>query len=237
MSLKLVSKWIFTGLVLLALLFIVFPERSSAQTPIDSDQGIDNDCLDLNNPECTKPPTLVLLEFWVIKALYVTWAVGGFVFLFGLVVIGFRWMTSQGDPQKLEELKKQATYWAISIPIFFGGVPAINFVLRVFPVSQENTCTQNLNLPAFQLIFQNSCQPGTTGSDGDGTGGCCDNDSGCFTGETCSVLNGQCNSGSSCLPRNVTSLPTCNSSNRGQTVYLGPSGSCNRCNGSTWGGC
>lgn len=205
MLLKFVSKGIFTGLVLLALLFIVYPRqvRAEGTTPIDSSEGSTVQCTDLSNPECTKPPTLKLAEFWVIKGLYVTWAVGGFIFLFGLVAIGFRWLTSGGDQQKLEELKKQATYWALSIPIFFGGVPAINFVLKVFPVSQEATCTENLNLPAFQLIFTEACYPGSTGAPGTQNPfgrNCCNtvNDCPSTTGYACNVIDDTCQTGKSC---------------------------------------
>jgi len=198
------SKGIFTGLVLLALLLIVLPQSVYAQTsstPIDTDAGNVVTCDISADPSCSPPPTLTLVEFWVIKALYITWAVGGFIFLFGLVAIGFRWMTSGGDQQKLEELKKQATYWAISIPIFFGGVPAVNFVLQVFPVSKEATCTQQLNsLPAFQLVFPGTCLGSTKPGAGEKTPNgatCCSGTADC-RGNSCNVTDNACATGLSC---------------------------------------
>ena len=205
---KKIGKILFTGLVFLALLFLWSPQSVGATgtfTDIEDEGGV-TACDDLSSDECTQPPTLHLVEIWAIKALYIAWAVGGIIFLVGLVSIGFRWLTSGGDQQKLEELKKQATYWAISIPIFFGGVPAISFVLQVFPINQEATCLQDTSLPGFQIIFPNVCRPGTIGSDDDGIGGCCDDESDCPAptgprGYTCDVVNTLCSSGKSCQPR------------------------------------
>ncbi|MBN1916241.1 hypothetical protein JW796_04670 [Candidatus Dojkabacteria bacterium] len=156
-------KSIFTGLVLLALFFCCLFSPVSVYAEGVTERPVDvGDCGDFDDltGECAKPPTLVLVEIWVIKGLYIVWALGGFIFLAGLVAIGFQWMTSGGDEQKLKELKQQATYWAISIPVFFGGVPAINTVLRVFPIDQDALCMEQLTLPAFQLVFPNACTSG-----------------------------------------------------------------------------
>lgn len=199
--LKLNHKGFFAGLVLLALLVfgLFFPAVVRATGIADEPVNVE-DCGDFDDltGECAKPPTLKLVEIWVIKGLYIVWALGGFIFLVGLIAIGFKWMTSGGDEQKLKDLKTQATYWAISIPIFFGGVPAINFVLKVFPINTGRACYQDLDQPAFQIVFPNACEATlpTVVKDGakseeDGLGLCCDYTGngtdvhGCPAGQTC----------------------------------------------------
>jgi hypothetical protein len=123
----------------------------------------------VNDPNCESfdtagqciPPGFELAEFWIIKGLYAVWAFGGLTFLAGLIVIGFKWMTSGGEQQKLTEIKKQATYWAISIPVFFGGIPVIVFVMGLFEINTSNNCYANLidnGLPTFQLVFPEACE-------------------------------------------------------------------------------
>ncbi len=176
-------KRIFLGLVLLALVFFIFPSAAKAQiTPIDEDPVDFGNCTpeqfeDFNNPNnpCVKPPTLKLAEIWAIKILYILWGLGGLMFFFGLVAIGGQWLLRGSDKQVLEELKKQATYWAISIPVFFAGVPSISLVLKVFPINTGEACYAELNQPAFQLIFPNSCRtsiPGATPGDIDPATNC-----------------------------------------------------------------
>ncbi|HEC65759.1 MAG TPA: hypothetical protein ENI23_10715 [bacterium] len=150
------------GFVVLAVGFLLLASDVSAQVITEKYDPATADCeyapdFDPNSPGDCTPPTFRQVEIWVINGLYLIWAFGGLIFLVGLIVIGFQWMTSGGDQQKLEELKKRATYWAISIPIFFGGVPVINTVMNFLPISESATCYESLSQPGFQLVFPNSC--------------------------------------------------------------------------------
>ncbi len=118
--------------------------------------AVPSGCTNLSDPVQCPPPGIQLVEVWVIKGIYILWGFGGLMFAFGLAAIGFAWLTSGGDPQKLEELKKKATYWAISIPVFFGGLPVILLILQVLPIA-SNACYEELNTPGFHIIFPDAC--------------------------------------------------------------------------------
>jgi len=111
-----------------------------------------------------KPPTLRVLEFWFLRILYAAWGVSGIVFTLIMIWLGFKYMTSGGDPAVISDVKKRAKNWFIGLALIFLSYPALNTLFNVVGLSEDD-CFQELNLPAFQFFFPNACvaSGGTTG--------------------------------------------------------------------------
>jgi hypothetical protein len=103
-----------------------------------------------------KPPTLKVLQFMFLRVLYAAWGVSGIIFTLIMVWLGFKWMTSGGDPAVINDVKKRAKNWFIGLMLIFLSYPALNTLFNVIGLS-EDECFQELNLPAFQFFFPQAC--------------------------------------------------------------------------------
>lgn len=114
--------------------------------------------------DLTEPPRLRDVEPLLVQMVYLIWALGGLLFTAVLMYIGFRYMTSGGDPQKKEEMKKRATNWIIGLLIFFGGYPVIITVYDVLGIGDTNSdCYEQISTPGFHFFFPEVCTDAQAG--------------------------------------------------------------------------
>lgn len=104
------------------------------------------------------PPRLRDLEPLLVQIIYIVWAMGGLIFTVLLMIIGFRYMTSMGDPQKQEEIKKKGKNWIIGLIIFFIGYPIVLTIYNVIGIGETNEqCYSKIVTPGFHFFFPDVC--------------------------------------------------------------------------------
>ncbi len=105
-----------------------------------------------------EPARLRDLEPLLVQLIYVIWALGGIIFTAALMFIGFLYMTSAGDPQKQEALKKRATNWLFGLILFFAGYPLVLTAYNVLDIGQSNPdCYKSVSTPGFHFFFPDVC--------------------------------------------------------------------------------
>jgi hypothetical protein len=103
-----------------------------------------------------RPPQLRVLQVWFIRIVYVIWAVTGVVFMFLLMWIGFKYITSVGNEVALADVIKDFRKWMIGLALIFLSYPMLNTFFRILPVSQDQ-CFSEVNAPGFQFFFPEAC--------------------------------------------------------------------------------
>jgi len=112
-----------------------------------------------------EPPRLRDLEPLLVQMVYLIWALGGIIFTILLMWIGFQYMTSAGDPQKKEELKKKGRNWLIGLVIFFVGYPIVATIYDVLGIGSSNLdCYEQISTPGFHFFFPDICTEPMLGS-------------------------------------------------------------------------
>lgn len=115
--------------------------------------------------DLSSPPRLRSLEPILVQIVYMIWAFGGLIFTVLLMVIGFQYMISMGDPQKQEELKSRGKNWIIGLIIFFIGYPIILTVYNVIGIGDTNSeCYEDIKTPGFHFFFPSICTDPEAGS-------------------------------------------------------------------------
>jgi hypothetical protein len=100
------------------------------------------------------PPRLADLSSLLVRAVDLIYAFGGIIFLALAIMIGFQWMSSQGDDEVLGELKNRLTYWVIAFVLFFLSTVIVSAIYDVF---QVKNCRGEPVRPGFNLIYEGSC--------------------------------------------------------------------------------
>lgn len=104
-----------------------------------------------------RPPKLRQVEVWFVTLVYAAWGLSGIVFTFSLIVIGFRYLTSQGNPEQIGKLKTRLGQWAIGFVLVFLAYPILS---TVFSFIGLNPClTEEIELPGFQFFFEEAIDP------------------------------------------------------------------------------
>lgn len=97
------------------------------------------------------PPRLQSAGVWFVAILYALWGLAGIFFTGLLIYIGFSYMTSQGDPGKLAEIKKRLMQWIIGFTIVMMAYPILN---TVFSFIGLNKClTRDIDRIGFTIFF------------------------------------------------------------------------------------
>ena len=111
-----------------------------------------------------EPPRLRDLQPMLVEMIYLIWALGGLFFTVLLMWIGFQYMTSAGDPQKKEELKKKGKNWLIGLIIFFLGYPIVSTIYDVIGIGSANPeCYEQVDTPGFHFFFPDVCTDAMSG--------------------------------------------------------------------------
>lgn len=112
-----------------------------------------------------EPPRLRDLQPMLVEMIYLIWALGGLFFTVLLMWIGFQYMTSAGDPQKKEELKKKGKNWLIGLVVFFLGYPIVSLIYDVIGIGSANPdCYEQVSTPGFHFFFPDVCTDPTDGT-------------------------------------------------------------------------
>ncbi len=100
------------------------------------------------------PPRLADLSSLLVRAVDLIYAFGGIIFLALAIMIGFQWMSSQGDDEVLGELRNRLTYWVIAFVLFFLSTVIVSAIYGIFDVKN---CRGDNVTPGFNLIYEGSC--------------------------------------------------------------------------------
>ena len=104
-----------------------------------------------------KPPQLRQLEVWFVQIVYALWGFAGVTFTLTLMGLGLMYMTSQGNPEKIAQVRNSIGKWAIGFALVFLAYPILN---TVFSVIGLNPClTEEIQLPGFQFFFETAVDP------------------------------------------------------------------------------
>jgi len=147
-----VLRGVYVALMILTIVllpFVLSTEPSSAAG------NITPPC-DLNSSEPCEPPRISEIQYLITRLIYTAWAFGGVVFMVLLVIIGGIYLTSAGDPQKVEIAKKRAGQWVIGVFLYFLAQPITATLMRGL-VSGDAECFANLQDPGFTFFFPNVC--------------------------------------------------------------------------------
>lgn len=153
-----VERILRTSLVFFSIVFMIFSPLLSI--PLVNAQSTDYlaSCpvgsTDLN----CNPPTLIEVQYTVVRLIYATWACGGFIFLILLLLIGWTYMTSGGDSGKIEEAKKRGGQWIIGFLLFFLSRAIVATMMR--GLIGDNPCYNTLRDPGFTFFFNDVCTDG-----------------------------------------------------------------------------
>lgn len=103
------------------------------------------------------PPRLIQAEVWFWSLVYALWTLSGLVFTVTLIFLGFLYMTSQGDPERLATIKKRISQWAIGLVLVFLAYPIL---ATFFSFIGVNSCiSEQVELPGFRIFFGTIIDP------------------------------------------------------------------------------
>ncbi|MFW5702560.1 MAG: TrbC/VirB2 family protein [Candidatus Dojkabacteria bacterium] len=105
-------------------------------------------------------PRLRDLLTLITRLIYLLFGVGGIFFLIVGIIIGVQWMISQGNAEKLQELRQKAILFVVGFFLFFLSVTIVNTFYEVF-VTLECTYTNPATgapvteplRPGFNVLF------------------------------------------------------------------------------------
>ncbi len=108
-----------------------------------------------------EPMRLREFEDIFIHALIAIWALCIPYFMFVVGSIGFQWMVSGGDEQKLAGLKKRGGNVALSFAMVFGGYLVVRLVISLLglksPAGEDCFASPFGNSAIFQFFFPEAC--------------------------------------------------------------------------------
>lgn len=97
------------------------------------------------------PPDLRQAEVWFVSILYLLWGLSGIFFTSVLIFIGFTYMTSQGDADKIAKAKERIRNWGIGFVLVFLAYPILSTAFSYIGI---NRClSQDIQMPGFQFFF------------------------------------------------------------------------------------
>lgn len=96
------------------------------------------------------PPRIEELLFELVRFVNLGFAFGGTIFILLGVIIGFQWMISQGNSDKLQKLRSRLTYLIIGFVLFFLSVTIVITIYNVFDVKD---CKGNPIRPGLSSLF------------------------------------------------------------------------------------
>jgi len=111
--------------------------------------------------EDTEPLRIRQLESIFMNVLIAIWALSIPYFMFVIGSIGFKWMTSFGDEQKVAALKTRAGNVVLSFAMVFGGFLVVKIIIGLLGFRDPNDCfkSQLGGNPIFQIFFPEACEP------------------------------------------------------------------------------
>ncbi len=100
-------------------------------------------------------PRLDVLEPAVINVVFFLWSIAPLVTIFNAIRLGFETMLSQGDSQKLGELKDKGKNLLISLAFIFGSWLIVTGVINLLGIKDPNVCFANGSKATitFQFVF------------------------------------------------------------------------------------
>jgi hypothetical protein len=83
------------------------------------------------------------------------WSVAPLITIFNAIRLGFETMTSQGDSQKLGELKEKGRNLLLSLVFIFGSWLIVTALINILGVRDPNLCfPSNKPYPTGTIVFQ-----------------------------------------------------------------------------------
>ncbi len=106
-------------------------------------------------------PRLDVLEPAVINVVFFLWSIAPLVTIINAIRLGFETMLSQGDSQKLGELKDKGKNLLISLVFIFGSWLIVTAVINLLGIKNPSDC---FNSPypkqiVFQFVFPTYSSP------------------------------------------------------------------------------
>jgi type IV secretory pathway VirB2 component (pilin) len=101
------------------------------------------------------PPALSDISEFLAYIVGIFYSIGGIIFLVILILIGFRWMTSQGNDEVLNESRQRFLYWIVGFVLYFLSAVIVTFILQFFGVKDCNG--NDITNPGFTIVFQDPC--------------------------------------------------------------------------------
>lgn len=98
-----------------------------------------------------EPPTVAELLTTIVKFINYAYFFGGFIFLAILTLLGFTYMTSRGDSDKIEEVKRRMGYLVVGMILLFLSYAIVFFIFTALGV--KDLCEQPLR-PGLYIIWQ-----------------------------------------------------------------------------------
>ncbi|MEI6887069.1 MAG: pilin [bacterium] len=99
-------------------------------------------------------PRLEDLQQPVMNIVYFLWSIAPLVTTFNLFRIGFEYMGSQGDPQKLAEVKHKLMNVGLSLIFIFGSWLIVTAVIAFLDIKDPNCSFTGGNAQiTFQFVF------------------------------------------------------------------------------------
>ena len=108
-------------------------------------------------------PRLSELQQPVVNLVFFLWSVAPLITVFNAVRLGFETMTSQGDSQKLGELKEKGRNLLLSLVFIFGSWLIVTSLINILGVQNPAECFDPLKGPyptgtiVFQFVFPSKC--------------------------------------------------------------------------------
>lgn len=100
-------------------------------------------------------PRLSELEPAVVNVVFFLWSVAPLITVFNAIRLGFETMVSQGDSQKLGELKEKGSNLLLSLVFIFGSWLIVTALINILGVKDPENCFPvNSVYPTGKIVFQ-----------------------------------------------------------------------------------
>lgn len=108
-------------------------------------------------------PRLVDLEPAVLNVIFFLWSIAPIVTTINAIRLGFETMISQGDSQKLGELKEKGKNLLISLVFIFGSWLIVTAVINLLGIKDPEKCFEKGSTAkiTFQFVFPTYSKPCT----------------------------------------------------------------------------
>jgi hypothetical protein len=102
------------------------------------------------------PPPLRITDVLnqIVGYLDLAYALGGTIFLGLALYLGFMYMISQGNPEKLQEIRQRVGYWVVGFLLFFLSAVIVTTMFRMFNVRQCGDPSKPHVVPGTTYLFE-----------------------------------------------------------------------------------
>ena len=100
-------------------------------------------------------PRISELQEPIVNLVFFLWSVAPLITIFNAIRLGFETMVSQGDSQKLGELKEKGSNLLLSLVFIFGSWLIVTALINILGVKDPENCFPTGSVyPTGKIVFQ-----------------------------------------------------------------------------------